>query len=698
MIRSLPPRRARWISALALLLVVAGCGGDAGVEVRSGGGGQGGGPRVAGQVKMPNGEVAGSFSLLRRFAAAFVERVEALVAVNVEPVGRNVVVELVRLRSEDVVAGRIGGGELIFTSSTEDTGQYQVELQKDTDANTCRYMVQVGSGEDDTLTRAFVFSTSEPVDINFQSEAAVRLILQALADNNADLCEISAAEISNIYAAVVAAPATVNGTTVAALNADARNVAAADPGVQAALASALGLEPTVRPTATRTPVPPSATRTRTPTAPAGTTATPTASVTQTPRATRTDTPLFTTSPTPTRTPSAGTPTATRTPTTTPTLTPTSTSTPVPATATATAPPTSTDTPVAPTSTPTNTPVPTNTATPTQTDTPSATPTNTATRTATNTATATRTPTATAAMVEVNLGIDAGTGAAVIGSAGSTVSIPVSLFGHGASVSAISNDIEFDGAVLDVPLVDGHPDCSVEPDLAATKQVVARLSNLAGGRRLLRVGVVGSNNSTALPDGTIYQCRFAISAAAPAGPIALSNAPDASDPLGNGLETDGFGGVLTVTGVGASLGLSAGTAATSETVTVTATLRAGGDTLSAVATDITFDPTLLSVAQLDGEPDCIADIAIGAGTALNKRTFAIERDADEPGLKILRVGLAAFSNNTALPAAGEPLPVFHCNFIVEAAGGTITLEHSADGSDPSGQQVGVRGESGTIAVQ
>ncbi|MBN2327848.1 MAG: VCBS repeat-containing protein [Candidatus Omnitrophica bacterium] len=112
--------------------------------------------------------------------------------------------------------------------------------------------------------------------------------------------------------------------------------------------------PTLPPTATETPIPPTSTNTLTPTA--------------------TQTPI---PPTPTNTP---TPTATQTPippTPTNTLTPTTTQTPIPPTPTNTFTPTATQTPIPPT--------PTNTFTPTATQTPiPPTPTNTLTPTATQT--------------------------------------------------------------------------------------------------------------------------------------------------------------------------------------------------------------------------------------------------------------------------------------------------------------------------
>jgi PKD repeat protein len=164
-----------------------------------------------------------------------------------------------------------------------------------------------------------------------------------------------------------------------------------------ATATPTSVPPTATPTRTPTPTPTSVPPTATPTRTA--TATPTSvPPTATPTATRTFTPTYTPTapPTPTRTPT-GAFTPTRTPTTVP---PTLTPTPVPthtATATRTATPvfTATRTPTSapPTQTPTSppTPVPTSTRTPTPIP-PTATPTSTPRPTATPPPAATATPT------------------------------------------------------------------------------------------------------------------------------------------------------------------------------------------------------------------------------------------------------------------------------------------------------------------
>jgi hypothetical protein len=633
--------------------------------------------------------------MLERFAAELVARVQALIADNVFP-APDVDVDLVLIGPDDISAGVIVGGTVTHTSVTNEFGQYQVQLNFDTTADTCRYLVQVGSASDGTLTRAFVFSTTEPVNIDFQSEATVRLILEEIAAGEADLCEFDADDIASIHGAVVDSDQVVSGNTIAELNAAATSAAANDPNVQAAIADAIG-QPTVVPaTATNTPQP---TATRTPTSNA--TGTPTQTITV--RPTRTDTP----------TPESETPTAeptvtssvTQTPTGTPLITVTSTATSV---ATATVPmPTATFTVVPPTATFTVAP-PTATVSPdaTFTNTPTLTPTRTNTPTVTPTATMPDTPTSTPTLTpteslipEVNLGLGSGTAAVFVGAAGATVEIPVSLVTRDVSLSAIANDIDFDGTFLRVRMIKGMPDCVVEPDLMDSKSIFALVSDLGGGLTRLRVGFVAKDNNSELPDGVLYRCRFEIDINAPSGGIALSNVPSASSPQGDDVFVIGNDGRIEVEGAGATLGLSAGTAGAGATVSVSATLHARGAELSAIATDIEFDPALVTVADDGSGPDCEIDPSIGSGTVLDKEIFSIVGDAEVSGLQILRIGLVSRENNLVLPEeSSEGLGVFTCRFVVQAASGTISLQQSASGSDPSGQEVGLVGVPGTITVQ
>jgi hypothetical protein len=195
------------------------------------------GATVSGNVRMPNGQVArGPQSVLERFAALVAQEADAISG-NVSSVGRNVPVTLTRVLSDGTTQT---GSRTTFTG---DQGEYSIELPSG-DEQTCRYQVSVGS--DVTLTRAFVFSTTAAVDIDFVSETAVRLIL-AQVNAGVSLCAFSPAGIQSILDAIRLAGGTATGSGVQQLNTDAFLLAAADPGVQQAVLAASGATPTPNP-------------------------------------------------------------------------------------------------------------------------------------------------------------------------------------------------------------------------------------------------------------------------------------------------------------------------------------------------------------------------------------------------------------------------------------------------------------------
>ncbi|MBI3783074.1 MAG: hypothetical protein HY270_06715 [Deltaproteobacteria bacterium] len=362
---------AKLVSGI-LLAFLAGCGGDAGLTitppptapVQPN-------PQVGGSVRLPNGKLASiSSTWMERFASLALSTADALTG-NISAVGRDVVVTLT-IQHSDGIEGPIR------TATTDANGHYTIDLRQGTDpATTCRYVVAVGSQLSGTLTRAFVTSLGNPQDIDFATEAAVRLIQTRVAQGF-DLCEFSAREISALVQAIRDLPGDVSGASVKEVNDKAVALAAADDGIQAIVRQAI--EPTATPV--RTP-----------------------RFTFTSRATRTFTPTYTKTASPKPTPT-NTPNRSNTPTNTPTITRTFTSTFTP-TITRTRTPSFTPTNTAtigntatPTSTPTITLSPTITLTPTITPSPSVTPTGnlpaTATATRTNSptiaATATATPT------------------------------------------------------------------------------------------------------------------------------------------------------------------------------------------------------------------------------------------------------------------------------------------------------------------
>ena len=365
---------------------------------------------IEGQVSLPAQAVAAGF--VERFASLVVAKVDALTAPNVEPVGAGVVVRLIRLTVSDIEGGVIGGGTEIATAETDADGRYSFtenDVPNGITPDTCRLMAQVGEGA--SQTRAFVASNS--VDVDFESEATLRLILETIVAGRASLCDFDSFDILDIGAAVEDAPGTIQGMSPAEVNAAATAAARTDPGVQESIAAAVPPvdTPTSRPPTntpdrrpTNTPPPPPTETerpTRTPTDTMVPTATPATTATATVAPTDTFTPTHTNTFTPTNT-------NTFTPTNTNTFTPTQSRTPTSPPNTDTPEPTNTDTPE-PTNT--DTPEPTNTDTPEPTEPPTQTPTGVPTGTAA-TVTPTAVPTGTAATVTPT-GVPTGTAMTMI---------------------------------------------------------------------------------------------------------------------------------------------------------------------------------------------------------------------------------------------------------------------------------------------
>lgn len=638
MMRPAPSHRA-WLCAATLLWLMAGCGGESSVSV--GVPTENNGPVISGQVAMPNGRLAAAPSALERFAAAVVARAEALVAGNVRAVGADIEVRLLRIGPGNIKNGTIQGGEIVNRATTRTDGAFALRMPTGTDPGSCRYVLEVGNSRDHTVTRAFVDATR--VDIDFESEATVRLILDEIKAGHVALCDLSAGEILSVRNAVQDSESQAFGETVAALNASAEAAAGSDPGVQSALGEATGrFTPIPEPTNTAPPPP-------TNTAPV-----PTATAPPVPTRTNTTLPTRTNTTAPTNTVA---PTQTNTPAATNTVAPTSSATPVP--------------------TNTATTVPTNTSAPTSTAT--AIP---------PTATATAQPTATATGVapRVSLGVVAGTVGVIAGTAGLAVDVPIILEASGAQIAAVSADIGFDSESLSVVAGGSGPDCRVDARLMNEKEIVARVADLGDGRGRLRVGVVGLDNNVVISSGRLGTCRFLVAPSA-SGSLFLDNNAEAAGQQAQAIAVESIDGRIDVSAAPAALGLGAGTAAAGATADITATLVPRGLTLAAVSSDIRFDPGRVSTGAA---PDCtLTDEA----AALDKEIVTRVLPVDDQGRAGLRVGVFGRTNNTALPAGA----VFSCRFRVESGGPPIALAHTAEGAAPSAQLIGLLGEPGTITV-
>ena len=191
---------------------------------------QAAGAVVVGTVLMPNGVAADlDRPVLRRLAHLVANEALALTG-NVLPVGRNVAVRLTQQLANGTEFGQT-------VAETDDAGRFAIDLPASVGADICpRLLLSVG--HDSTLTRALVYSTSEPVDIDFASEAAVRLIAARVASGT-DLCSVSPADIRAIVTAIRALPGIVAGADAAEINSNATRIAASAPPIPG-LIDALG--------------------------------------------------------------------------------------------------------------------------------------------------------------------------------------------------------------------------------------------------------------------------------------------------------------------------------------------------------------------------------------------------------------------------------------------------------------------------
>lgn len=735
MVRRLATITIRLFPVLLCAALMAGCGGDASSGVGIPPPPPPAGPVVNGTVRLPNGRLALSRSLMERFAALVVEEAEALTATNVRPVGRNVGVQLSQRRGDGAV-------QTFGTSFTNDQGQFLIDLPSGSSEDTCRFILSVGSGQ--TLTRAFVYSATDPIIVDFASETAVALILGQV-QQGADLCEFSSGEIRQLVSSIRVLPGDVTGADVFATNRNALLAAANDPGIQDELAR-FGNAPT--PIPTMTPQPPTAT------------------------VPPTDTPTITVTPTVTLT---RTRVSTSTATIPPSATPTRTKT-VPASATSTRTATQTATKPPPSATPTRTPTVVDTATPTSTPVP----TSTLTPTTQPTPTVTSTPAATPPQITIG---------SASGQPGSQVTVPISLTKNDTTIVTIA------------PLV-------IDTDLAVLTfgSCVSKVSgkNVDTGQPPSNPGrisiTMSGSPSAVIPDGDIIDCTFTINAGASLNtstPLTFVRAGMADVDL-NDIDGAGTSGSVTVAGLvptdtptelpmptattmpeapstqlssaigatdttlgvddisalpdsgtvligqelityngkqagtssraaaqpgmllnvqrgvngttaaphgagdsvalvpaGASINVGSALGAPDSTVTIGVVLVTGGVQIAATSNDIVYDSTQVNVLlKGNGKPDCTINAAIGPDSNAGK-SLSTSQPNSPASMKLLRIGVLSTENVNLIPDG----VLFTCNFHIEAgaSAGTKVLGNAPRASDAASNLVPVEGVDGSIAV-
>src|SRR5207247_1155763 len=104
----------------------------------------------------------------------------------------------------------------------------------------------------------------------------------------------------------------------------------------------------------------------------------------------------------------------------------------------------------------------------------------------------------------------------------------------------------DSTVVDVALkANGKPDCTINPDINVDspvgKSLVASQPSSPANAKILRIGILGTDNANIIPDGALFTCNFMINAAAPASVAVLHNTPGASDAAANPVTVCGSDG-------------------------------------------------------------------------------------------------------------------------------------------------------------
>src|SRR4029450_6032128 len=110
-------------------------------------------------------------------------------------------VRLVRIDNSNIVDGEIRGGALVGRVSTNSDGRFSIRMPARTRPDTCRFYLEAGANGNRTLPRAFVYAPD--VDINFESEATLRLLLDQIKAGTTTLCDLTPGDIQLVTTAVV---------------------------------------------------------------------------------------------------------------------------------------------------------------------------------------------------------------------------------------------------------------------------------------------------------------------------------------------------------------------------------------------------------------------------------------------------------------------------------------------------------------
>jgi len=94
-----------------------------------------------------------------------------------------------------------------------------------------------------------------------------------------------------------------------------------------------------------------------------------------------------------------------------------------------------------------------------------------------------------------------------------------------------------------------PDCTINPAIGPEslpgKGVSTSQPPSPANAKILRVGVLSTENVNVIPDGVLFTCKFQIAAGASPGAKVLDNIARASDPASVLTELGGTDGTITV---------------------------------------------------------------------------------------------------------------------------------------------------------
>ena len=282
-----------------------------------------------------------------------------------------------------------------------------------------------------------------------------------------------------------------------------------------------------------------------------------------------------------------------------------------------------------------------------------------------------------------------------GGRGQIVLIQAALSSGDGQISATNSDVFFPADALAL----SAGDCVLDPRLEGPplmKQLVATVTadtppGAPPGTRRLRVAVFAVDNTTAITDGVLFTCAFAILPGATLGEKPLPIQPTASNPQGSPVPIAGVSGSITV--LDPSIDLAGGAGVPGSQVPITAALATRGSILAATANDIFFPDGVLDVAAADCTPDPRL-AAPGVEKILDVSVTGDTPPGAPPGTRRLRVAVVS-ANSHAIPDGG----LFTCVFSIAAgaSAGPKALQNSPSATDPQGAQVIVAGASGVITV-